>query len=110
MITANEKIWVNCYDEFQLHLQQIISDNERKRARGLMQSIKDSFTMRIIEKELEDRGDSISTDYLNDLSYSACVEGYEEDGPYGRGATEAEAILDLKQELWEIGYDERGIK
>jgi phosphatidate phosphatase APP1 len=29
------------------------------------------------------------------LDWSACYDGFEEDGPYGHGATEAEAIADL---------------
>jgi len=31
--------------------------------------------------------------------WCACVEGQEEDGPYGWGTTEAEAIADLKEKL-----------
>ena len=31
--------------------------------------------------------------------WCACVKGQEEDGPYGWGATEAEAIADLKEKL-----------
>ena len=31
--------------------------------------------------------------------WCACIEGHEEDGPYGWGATEAEAIADLRDKL-----------
>ena len=31
--------------------------------------------------------------------WCACIDGQEEDGPYGWGATEAEAIADLKEKL-----------
>ena len=31
--------------------------------------------------------------------WCACIEGQEEDGPYGWGATEVEAIADLKEKL-----------
>lgn len=31
--------------------------------------------------------------------WCACVEGHEEDGPYGWGRTEAEAIADLEEKL-----------
>jgi hypothetical protein len=34
--------------------------------------------------------------------WCACVEGDEEDGPYGWGATEGEAIEDLKEKLAEM--------
>jgi len=34
--------------------------------------------------------------------WCACVEGDEEDGPYGWGATEDEAIEDLKEKLAEM--------
>ena len=31
--------------------------------------------------------------------WCACIDGQEEDGPYGWGATEADAIADLKEKL-----------
>jgi hypothetical protein len=31
--------------------------------------------------------------------WCACIDGHEEDGPYGWGATEAEAIADLMERL-----------
>lgn len=37
------------------------------------------------------------------LDWSACMDGSEEDGPYGSGATEAEAIADLKEIMWGEG-------
>ena len=33
------------------------------------------------------------------LDWSACLDGQEETGPYGHGATEQEAIDDLKEIL-----------
>ena len=33
--------------------------------------------------------------------WCACLDGQEEDGPYGWGATEAEAIADLQEKLEE---------
>jgi hypothetical protein len=35
------------------------------------------------------------------VDWSAWLDGTEELGPYGRGATEAEAVLDLLQQLEE---------
>lgn len=36
------------------------------------------------------------------LDWSAHLDGDEEDGPYGHGKTEAEAIADLKQQLEDL--------
>ena len=36
---------------------------------------------------------------MRDHDWCACIDGQEEDGPYGWGATEAEAIADLKEKL-----------
>ena len=33
---------------------------------------------------------------IRSMDWSAWYDGYEESGPYGHGATEAEAIADLK--------------
>jgi len=34
---------------------------------------------------------------VRSFDWSACYEGFEEDGPCGHGATEAEAIADLTE-------------
>ena len=41
---------------------------------------------------------------LRSMDWQACFDGEEEDGPYGYGATEAEAIEDLKQ--WSATLEE----
>lgn len=38
---------------------------------------------------------------IRTLDWSAWIDGFEEDGPYGHGKTEAEAIADLREALEE---------
>lgn len=38
------------------------------------------------------------------LDWSAWIDGYEEDGPHGRGSTQTEAVIDLMEQL-EDQYD-----
>lgn len=46
---------------------------------------------------------SVSFDYppipIRNADWSACIDGQEEDGPYGRGATKTQAIVELGIEL-----------
>lgn len=48
---------------------------------------------------------------VRSCDWSACYDGFEEDGPTGRGATEAEAIADLTESYDhpcpQCGYDIR---
>jgi hypothetical protein len=37
------------------------------------------------------------------FDWMACIEGNEEDGPYGRGPTEDAAIEDLIEQVFELG-------
>ena len=50
---------------------------------------------------------NVSFDYppipIRSADYSACVDGQEEDGPYGRGETRAKALVDLGGNLAEAG-------
>jgi hypothetical protein len=36
---------------------------------------------------------------IRSFDWSAWIDGREEDGPYGHGATEVEAIADLKEQI-----------
>ena len=46
---------------------------------------------------------SVSFDYppipIRSADWSACIDGQEEDGPYGRGETREKALVDLGVEL-----------
>lgn len=46
---------------------------------------------------------SVSFDYppipIRSVDWSACIDGQEEDGPYGRGDTKVKAIVELGVEL-----------
>lgn len=41
---------------------------------------------------------------IRDWDYIAYIEGNEEDGPYGYGRNEDEALINLMEELVERGY------